>query len=139
MGRQLHAYLVPSALPDAQALQRALSALQPGLRLCGTWPPIGTDVDLLLSIGGQETHLRIDLLPHQRWPEEVPCEVDVAALELMLALRWSGGPREHLAALALASALVEGANAQVLEPECRLRVGASALLTVAREVRDEQL
>jgi hypothetical protein len=139
LGRQLHAYLAPSALPDAQTLQRVLDALQPGLSLRGPWPPVGADTDLPLSIDGQETHVHIDLLPHQRWPDEVPCEVDVAALELMLALRWSGGPREHLAALALASALVEGANAQVLEPECRLRVGASALLTVAREVRDEQL
>lgn len=139
MGRQLHAYLAPAALPDAEALQRTLDTLYPGLSLRGAWPPAGDDTDLPLSFDGQDTHLHIALRPHQRWPDEIPCEVDVAALELMLALRWSGGPREHLAALALASALVEGANAQVLEPDCRLRVGASALQTVAREVRDELL
>ena len=31
------------------------------------------------------------------------------------------------------------AQAQVLEPECRMAVGPSALQTVAREIRDEQL
>jgi hypothetical protein len=139
MGRQLLAYLSPSALPDAQALQRALDALQLGLRLRGTWPPAGGGAELPLSLYGEDACVQVDLQPRQRWPEEVPCEVDVAALELMLALRWSGGPREHLAAVALAAALADGADAQVLEPECRLRVGPAALHTVARELRDEQL
>ncbi|MBQ0945870.1 hypothetical protein KAK07_21190 [Ideonella sp. 4Y16] len=139
MGRQLHAYLAPTALPDAATLQRALDALQLGLELRGAWPPAGPTAELPLSLYGQDACVQVDLQAAPHWPEGVPCEVDVATLELMLALRWSGGPREHLAALALAAALAEGAQAQVLEPECRLAVGPSALQTVAREIRDEQL
>jgi hypothetical protein len=132
MARLLHAYLAPARLPDHAALQQALNALKLGLKIDGTWSPDAAPGYLPFILHGEDAGAYVGVQRGATPPNGVPEDASAH-----ISIKWGGDAREHLAALALAAAFIEGFGAVVIAPEEGAPIPASQLKAKAKALADE--
>lgn len=137
MARALLLFIDPVRVPDRPALQTAIEALRLGLKLDGDWPPATPNAYLPCTLRGEDAGLYVNISHDAAWPASGAASADhQGQRSTCVALRWSGDPREALAATVVAAALVEGFDALAIEPERGVRKTISSLKAQARELAE---
>ncbi len=135
--RVLLAFLPESGVPDRAALQAAIKPLGFDFVVDPAWVPFAAPDYLPCTLEGEDAGVYV------RFERDAPLPPPAAALEAqrgarraLVQLRWSGDPREQLAAVLLAAALTESFDAMVLEPEQGRLRSIVELLAQARALRE---
>lgn len=126
MNRSLVACLSRTRLPALTALQRSIDDLGfTRLAVDAGHAPFGTNGYLPCTLDGEDASFDIRCGSNQTLPGD--------DRDVLIALRWSGDPREHAAALIVCSALAQRFGAVVHDPGDRQVLAAPELAARARQ------
>lgn len=135
MARAQIAYLNRKDVPTRKALQAAIKELGFKLTLDDSYEPFETSGYLPCTLDGEDAGFD---LRFQDVEEGVSPSLQAAlgGRDVAMKLRWSGDPREELAAFAVCAALAGRFAAVIHEPEKDKLLSLEALLGKAREMNE---
>lgn len=135
MARAQIAYLNREDVPARNSLQAAIHELGFKVALDDSYEPFGTKGYLPCTLDGEDAGFD---LRFQRVEEGTSSNLAsaIGGRDTAMKFRWSGDPREQLAALAVCAALVKKFGAIVHEPEQDKLLTLDELLDRARETSE---
>lgn len=132
MARAQTAFLSRSDVPARKALQAAIEALGFKVTLDESYAPFETAGYLPCTLDGEDAGFDIrfrdvaaDLSP--------ALKAGIGGCDAAIGFRWSGDPREQLAALSVCAALVKQFGAVVHEPDTDALLSFDQLMAKARQ------
>lgn len=132
MARTMTAFLTRKDVPARKALQAAIDALGFKVTLDDAYAPFETKGYLPCTLDGEDAGFDIrfrdvaaDLSP--------TLKAGIAGRDVAMEFRWSGDPREQLAALGVCVALVKQFGAIVQEPDTDVLLSFDQLMARARQ------
>jgi hypothetical protein len=135
MARTHIVYLNRRDVPARKPLQEAINQLGFKVTLDDDYAPFETEGYLPCTFDGEDAgfDLRFENVEEDISPE---VKFSIGARDVAMKLRWSGDPREQLAAVAVSAALVERFGAIIHEPDHNRSLSLEVLLAKARELQD---
>jgi hypothetical protein len=132
VARAQTAFLSRNDVPARKALQAAIDALGFKVTLDESYAPFETAGYLPCTLDGEDAgfdmrfrDVAADLSP--------TLKAGIAGRDAAIGFRWSGDPREQLAALSVCAALVKQFGAVVHEPDADVLLSFDQLMAKARQ------
>ena len=135
MARSLTAYLKRSDVPERAALQQAIDALKFKATLDADYAPFETSGYLPCTLDGEDAGFD---LRFRNVAADLPPTVQagLSGRDVALALKWSGDPREEMAALVFCAALVGNFDAVVQEGDADGFLSTEQLIAKAEAAQE---